>query len=64
MLLELNESGGVVQALMDLDGQVAEFSSEATEVDESPGILYVGSFKSSYIARIDTTRLQPRTDGQ
>lgn len=41
MLLELNDSGDIVRALMDLNGENVGFPSE---VEDDADSLYIGSF--------------------
>lgn len=55
MILELNSNGKIVRTLMDIDGKHLH---SITEVEDIAGVLYLGSFHESYIARIDSSKLQ------
>lgn len=55
MILELNSNGKIVRTLMDIDGKHLR---TIAEVEDVTGVLYLGSFHESYIARIDTSKLQ------
>ncbi|KAG5266281.1 hypothetical protein AALO_G00229220 [Alosa alosa] len=50
LVLELHESGVCVRSLHDPHGEVAAYVSEAHEHD---GHLYLGSFRSPYLCRLD-----------
>jgi len=55
MLLELNDHGDIVRALMDLDAEKVRWPSE---VADDAGTLYVGSFCEPYLVRIRLDRLR------
>lgn len=54
MVVELNGKGEIVRTLMDLEGKNLQGISE---VEDVVGVLYFGSFRSSYMARLDSSRL-------
>ena len=54
LVLELHESGVCVQSLHDPHGEVAAYISEAHEHD---GQLYLGSFRSPFLCRLDLSKV-------
>jgi len=59
MLLELNDHGNIVRALMDLNGEKVRWPSE---VKDDAGTLYVGSFLEPYLVRIRFNQLHSVAD--
>jgi hypothetical protein len=54
MIIELNNKGEIVQMFMDKVGHTVTMSSSVEDID---GVLYIGSYGASYIARLDTNAL-------
>lgn len=59
MLLEVNNRGAIVRALMDLTGEKVRFLSE---VEDDAGTLYVGSFREPFISRVRLDQLHSVND--
>ena len=51
MIIELNKDGDIIRSLQDLNGERLQFMSE---VEDHHGELYIGSFMSPYIGKVNT----------
>ncbi|ELU04275.1 hypothetical protein CAPTEDRAFT_171602 [Capitella teleta] len=57
MILELNQQGDIVRAFMDPSGEKVAFLSE---VEDDSGILYLGSFSTPFMSRLNINKLAKR----
>lgn len=54
LVIELQESGACMRSFHDPHGMVAAYVSEAHEHD---GHLYLGSFRSPYLCKLDLSKV-------
>ena len=53
MLIEVDRQGNILRTLQDLLGERLTLMSQ---VEDDAGILYVGSFQSPYVGKVDTRK--------